>query len=282
MGDDGKVTVQFGDGKAGARLPSGSENVVAAYRIGIGLQGNVSAGQLTTLLTRPLGLREAINPLPAEGGADSETRDRARRNAPQSVRTLDRIVSLMDYEDFARTFSGIGKAQAIWLWNGEARIVHLTVAGDAGEVLGFSSKVMTNLAEALKTYRDPLVQVRTDSYEPVTFKVKAGVMVDEGYDPGKVWAGVRDALRQGFSFEARGFGQPVTRSEVLAVIQRVPGVKAVDLNALFSDPQAPDLNPVRLPAETARWNVQDKEIELAQILTLDEAASAIESSEMAA
>ncbi len=46
--------------------------------------------------------------------------------------TLDRIVSLRDFEDFARAFAGIGKAQATWLWDGERRLVHLTVAASNG------------------------------------------------------------------------------------------------------------------------------------------------------
>ena len=37
----------------------------------------------------------------------------------------------------------------------------------------------------------------------------------------------------GFSFDARSFGQPVALSEVEAVIQNVPGVAFVDLDALY-------------------------------------------------
>jgi hypothetical protein len=35
--DPGNTTVIFGDGKTGARLPTGQENVTAKYRKGIGL-----------------------------------------------------------------------------------------------------------------------------------------------------------------------------------------------------------------------------------------------------
>lgn len=37
-------------------------------------------------------------------------------------------------------------------------------------------------------------------------------------------------LEQRYSFEARAFGQPVALSEVIAAIQSVPGVVAVDLD----------------------------------------------------
>src|SRR6185312_7662484 len=80
--DGGKTRVVFGDGTHGARLPTGVENIMATYRNGIGTPGNVRAGQVSLLATRPLGVKDVINPLRASGGADAETRDQARRNVP--------------------------------------------------------------------------------------------------------------------------------------------------------------------------------------------------------
>ena len=45
---------------------------------------------IVILLAKPLGLKEVINPLPASGGADKESRDQARKNAPLTVTALDR------------------------------------------------------------------------------------------------------------------------------------------------------------------------------------------------
>ena len=87
--DEGKTTLTFGNGREGARLPTGVENIKAEYRNGIGKPGNVKAGQITLLMTRPLGVREVINPLRASGGADKESRDQARKNAPLAVKALD-------------------------------------------------------------------------------------------------------------------------------------------------------------------------------------------------
>jgi predicted phage baseplate assembly protein len=110
--DDGKTAVIFGDGVNGARPPSGAENVTADYRTGIGSPGLVGAGALTLLAVRPPGVKDVTNPNASEGAEDPETRDAARANAPLTVTTLGRIVSLSDYEDFARAFSGVGKARA--------------------------------------------------------------------------------------------------------------------------------------------------------------------------
>lgn len=130
--DDGRTTVVFGDGRTGARLPTGQENVRAKYRKGIGLPGLVKAHQLTLLMTRPLGVKSVTNPLAPSGAADREGLAEARRNAPLTVLTLDRIVSLQDYEDFARAFAGIVKALATWIWRDTRRSVFVTVAGSNG------------------------------------------------------------------------------------------------------------------------------------------------------
>ena len=130
--DDARATVLFGDGVEGARLPSGDHNLRATYRKSLGLAGNVAAGKITNLLSRPLGVTGASNPAPATGGEDPETIDKARSNAPVTVLTLDRAVSIRDYQDFARAFAGIAKAHALWIAAGPARGVFLTVAGELG------------------------------------------------------------------------------------------------------------------------------------------------------
>ncbi|MFE2181946.1 putative baseplate assembly protein, partial [Streptomyces sp. NPDC059455] len=107
---DGRTTVTFGDGVHGARLPGGHENVRARYRFGTGEAANVPADRITQALTRPLGVTAVTNPQPATGGADGDGPGLTRRTIPLAVSALDRLVSLQDYEDFARSRAGIGRA----------------------------------------------------------------------------------------------------------------------------------------------------------------------------
>ncbi|CAN92258.1 hypothetical protein sce2099 [Sorangium cellulosum So ce56] len=228
----GKVTVQFGDGRAGARLPTGSENVIARYRKGIGREGLVAAGQLSLLLTRPLGVRSVVNPLAPSGAADPQSIEDTQQNAPLSVLTLDRIVSLKDYEDFARSYAGIAKAHAAWTWNGDARGVLLTVAGVDGDAVLSNTRLYDGLTKAIKDAGDPSVLFDIKTYTSTTFTVSAGIGVDADFEAEKVLAAVVAALRSAFSFTPRAFGHGVFASEVIAVIQRVPGVRMVDLDAI--------------------------------------------------
>jgi predicted phage baseplate assembly protein len=235
IGDDAKPTVIFGDGVSGARLPTGIANVTAIYRSGTGLDGNVDAGSLTLLQTRPLGVRGVTNPVAATGGADQELLDNARQNAPLKVLTLDRIVSLQDYEDFARAFGAVGKAQAVALWSGETRIVHITIADAQGHSIASTSTTYTSLLAAIRLYGDPTQQVIVQGYTPRTFSLAATLTLDPRYDPDAVRAQVHGALTSAFSFAERDFGQPVTAAEVVTLIQGVAGVIAVDLTMLQTD-----------------------------------------------
>ncbi|MCB0167281.1 MAG: putative baseplate assembly protein [Anaerolineae bacterium] len=235
--DDGVSKVQFN-----APLPSGQENVQAKYRVGIGQVGLVKANQLTLLTIKPLGVRSVTNPLASSGAEDRERIEDLRQNSPLTVLTLDRLVSLKDYEDFARAFAGFSKAQAIPTADGSARGIFLTVAGETG-VVEESSTEFSNLVAALKTNGDPFVRIKVKPYRPVFFQIEATIGVDNTYLPEKVVQAVQTVLRARFSFAARRFGQPVTAVEVIAAIQNVAGVVYVDLKYLFlTDPLSPLLS----------------------------------------
>jgi hypothetical protein len=232
--DDGKVSVIFGTGREGARLPSGSDNVRAVYRSGIGKAGNVRATQLATAVSRPLGVRDVINPLPATGGADPESRDDARRNVPMATQSLGRVVSVRDYADFARTFAGIAKASAVLLSDGRTRLVHLTIGGTGDIDITPQSDLFLNLVAALRKYGDPYQPFRIESRQKLVVAGNASVRVDRDYLWSAVQPRVQAALLDAFSYDRRAFGQPLFPSEVVAAIQRVEGVESVDLLALGS------------------------------------------------
>ena len=128
----GASDVVFGDGVEGATLPTGQNNVIGYYRVGSGSAGNVAAGAISTLAQRPLGVSGVTNPQAAAGGGDPDSVDEVRSNAPQTVLTLGRAVSVADYQNFAATFAGVAQAHAIWIPSGASRGVFVTVAADGG------------------------------------------------------------------------------------------------------------------------------------------------------
>jgi Baseplate J-like protein len=230
--EDGKVSVIFGSGQAGARLPTGPDNVRAVYRSGMGRGGNVRAGQVATAISRPLGVRDVVNPLAASGGADPESRDDARRNIPVSLQAMGRVVSVPDYADFARTFAGISKASAVALSDGRGRFVHLTIGG-AGDIdIDVNSDLYRNLREALRKYGDPYQPFVVELRGKIVMMGAARVRVHSDHLWANVAPKVRAALVDTFSYDRRDFAQPIYPAEVVAAIQNVSGVVNVDLDEL--------------------------------------------------
>lgn len=266
--DDGKVTVQFGDGLTGARLPTGNENVSALYRVGTGEEGLVQAGQLTLLMSRPLGLKEATNPLGSSGAEDAEQLADARQNAPLTVLTLDRIVSLLDYEDFARAYAGVGKAAVTQLWTGEKPTVHLTVALADGSVPPTPSETIDHLKLAIDGARHALLPVVVQGYVARPFTVTATIAVDPDYDEDVVIADVTAALVAKFAFAERAFAQDATVAETIATMQGVDGVVYVDLDTLAFN-AGPAASDGRLQGRPAR--LEAGAVTAADLLTLAEA-----------
>jgi hypothetical protein len=227
MDEAGATYVRFGDGTHGARLPTGVNNVRATYRKGLGAAGNVGAGKLAQLLDRPLGVKGVSNPSAAEGGVDPETQDAARASIPLGVRTMGRAVSLLDYADFARAFSGVAKADAAVLPLRAGRAIVVTVAFEGGDRID-------DLTTALRDYGDPHVEVLVVAGTTEIFRLALKVAVDPAYETDAVLASVESALRAAYSFDARDFVEPVHLSEIDATAHGVAGVLAGDVDRLYT------------------------------------------------
>ena len=222
--DEDTMSVGFGDGRTGSRLPTGSGNVIASYRTGLGTSGNVGADAIKTLLDRPRGLKGVRNPCAASGGADRETREQARENAPNTVRTFERVVSLLDFEDAAREYAGVAKAVATVEWTGIERLVRLTVAGDEGAVL--DTEELSQVREYLDARRDPNRLLVVQAHEPIPIEVEASIEVDSAYDADSVKAAAEDALLDHFAFDNRKLGGAVHMSDLYEALDAVDGLTA--------------------------------------------------------
>jgi hypothetical protein len=256
VADDGTMTVQFG-GDPGSRLPSGRNNVVATYRKGLGPDGNVRPAVITTLLDRPVGLKSTVNPAAASGGAAPEPLEMARANAPNTVRTFGRIVSLTDFEDATRELSMVAKAKSNLFWTGQEQAVSIAVAGEGGKVL--SSDVLSGVLADLNSRRDVNRRLTVRAHESVPVRISGRVQVDLAYLLDDVQAAVNAALLALFQFDNRDLAEPAFISDVFRVVQAVAGVIAVDLDKFrYRDLAGSDLPDVL----TAQWF---------QILSLDPA-----------
>jgi predicted phage baseplate assembly protein len=114
--DPATGVVSFGDGVRGAAAPPGFRNVRAiSYQVGGGLAGRVEAEEVSTTLSSVAFIKGVSNPLPASGGADTESQLDAMKRGPQEIRARGRAVTVADYELMAKRVDGadVKRAHAV-------------------------------------------------------------------------------------------------------------------------------------------------------------------------
>jgi len=191
-------------------------------------------------------VRSVVNPRPASGGGDPERRDDARLNASAGVTALDRLVGAQDFADFARSFAGVGKADAILVHrNGEPTVL-VTIAGPDDTPIQPEADLPHSLADALQRWGDPAQAVIVLPARNVRVVLSAHVGLAAGY----VWEWVQPRLRamllDRFGYVRRQIGRNLYRSEVLQAMHEVPGVADVDLDLLsrLPDPVPRDVQAI--------------------------------------
>jgi hypothetical protein len=224
--------IVFGDGLRGAVPDSGAE-IRVEYLETLGAEGNLGPNLATELLS-PIYLDGGlvplvvINPVPATGGADRETLEYARRQAPAEVRSLWKAVTKEDYLALAEGFPGVAKAQVLDVndcKNIRYYQVNLAVAPDGG---GPPSALLKQyLAEYLESRK--VITVEINLFDPVyrPVSIDAEVFAYAGEDLDLVRSRVEQALADFFAFDRMSFGEPVHFSDLVALLDGVRGVSHV-------------------------------------------------------
>ncbi len=230
--ENGMTHVQFGDGVNGARLPSGTSNIVATYRYGSGADAPDS-GSLSVILSPLPGLKAVRNPVAVGGGADSDPPEQIKQSAPQSVLAFGRAISGDDYETIAAQAPGVARARAYWSWDpDQQRATAIVYVGDDPDALNAAEMA---LAGAIDPNRPAVVQQANG----IAVSINLTLLVNPTYDGETVKAAAIAALtdpQQGlFSSRNLRIGQSVYDSQIDAACQSVPGALAVENLQFFVD-----------------------------------------------
>ena len=117
-------------------------------------------------------------------------------------------------------------------------------------------------------YGDPFVAFTVKPCRQAWFEIAGTVTIDPDHVSDVVMKAISADLQQRYTFAARSLGQPVALSEVIAAIQAVPGVVAVDLNHFARRGESSTLIQSRLIADRPGMGA-DKEVKAAELLLLD-------------
>jgi len=228
--------VQFGDGVTGARLPSGVKNVVAKYRTGTGAFGELKPQTKVQAGKKLDNLDKIQMPDAAAGGSEPEDGDNARDAAPGKIQSLDRLVSLQDFESEALAISGVTKAAASWeLVNNNPEVV-ITVLMDTGRedeidevrqtIAGYNKGRGPNRfpISVLKGLRRYVVVHATFGYDSTYLEEDLKTEIQKALGVNSGIPNAKDDQSGLFSLRQRRFGQREYATSIAGRIQQVQGV----------------------------------------------------------
>jgi predicted phage baseplate assembly protein len=223
----GRTTITLGQ-----PLPHPASTVTTTYRVGNGGLGNVRAGQLTQLLTRPLAVAAVTNPLAASDGSVQDGPDSVRANAPRGLQALGRVVSVDDAADIALTWAGIGKSKARLTNDAHGNILGVTVAGTSPNPLDPTGALLTNLGAALTAAGDVTVPIVVAPAQISLLVIAATIRHDDDITWGSVESAVRTELTGCLAYSRRDINEPIVISELIAAIHRVDGVQSAKIDKI--------------------------------------------------
>ena len=223
---EGYTYVVFGDG-IGGRIPPAASSIYVTYRVSDGSVGNVPAQTLTTILTNVVAGITVYNSSQAVNGADEESSDSIRVNAPRALRSLTRAVSLKDYTYLALQVPGVAKANADASTYSSV-ILYVSPFGDPGVSAGSPTPAFTALANTVanyfldKTPPNTSLTILPPTYVDVDMDMTLHVLPQ--YQQSVVTSKALAAVKDLFTVENSFFADVIPVQYILNAVGAVPGV----------------------------------------------------------
>lgn len=223
---EGSTYVQFGDG-VGGRIPPTSSTITATYRVGAGAAGNVPINKLTFFLTNVTSGVTVTNQTAAIGGADEESTDSIRTNAPLALRALNRAISLSDYTSTALQVPGVAKANADATVYSNV-LLYIAPFGDPGVVGSSTTPTFDELASRVEQFfiekapPNTTLTVLPPSYVEVDLEMTVYLLPQ--YKQTVIQNQVLSSIRELFDFDNTFFAEIIPIQYLLTAAGKVPGV----------------------------------------------------------
>ncbi|HET9441950.1 MAG TPA: putative baseplate assembly protein [Acidimicrobiales bacterium] len=236
----------------GAVPEKGAAIRIGEYRTGGGLNGNVPRRSVTELQDQVPYIDTVGNRRGALGGSDGETLENAKVRGPIVLRTRHRAVTRDDYERLAEAAAAeVARARCVPAGAGgvEAGGVKVLIVPqvedrehgslDFGQLMP-SDELLETVTAYLDERRVVGTRVLVESATYIPMSIVARMRAKPRYDPRRLEAAALEAL-YGWFHPVRGgpdgtgwpFGRTVAPGEAYAILNRVPGVEAVEEVRLY-------------------------------------------------
>lgn len=232
--DKGRTIITLGDGVNGF-IPTQSLTVYATYRIGVGAAANLPAGSIQFISTNIAGITIAqlgdgtFNTTAATGGADQETIEQIRVNAPLAFRTQFRAVTVRDFHDLALKVPGVINAHAV-ANHYTSVTLYIIGAGGAQPNQRLKDSVLDYFED--KTLSGVSLSILGPTYVPINVGSVSFPMllqVKKRYSRPEVLSKVTTAIQALYSQPNIDFGMYLTVADIYHTAMAVEGVDWVNV-----------------------------------------------------
>lgn len=259
-------TAPHSERQYGAVPPRGATLHMRAYRTGGGQQGNVQSGTITIVKTAVPYVAQVINHVPARHGSDAESLEEAVLRVPRLLRTRDRAVTPEDFEALSQHAAQGAVARTRCLETDTPGLVRLLVVpappsddlSDQGlhpDQLGLDKSLQRQILEFIYDRKLLGVQVHLGTPHYIGVSVQAEIALEPEYQAAPLREHTLQQLRTalcrflhpvlgGPDYTGWPFGRPVYSSDVVRVLQKMPGVRFLGTVQLYEIRQL----------DTGRWD----------------------------
>jgi hypothetical protein len=241
LSSSGKVQLSFGNRINGYIPPAGS-TIKTSYTRSSGVNGNIGSNLIKTIVSTAPSYITISSSSIASGGTNGETAETLKSNIISYIRTQDRAVTLQDYEDLARSVSGVYKAVTTYTpgsgsASGGASVIlyGLPYVSDFLTTTSHSITVPTDLKTSIVNQVIPrsMLGVTPIAASTITLNrlnISASVYVSDGFVNSAVAASVYNAIDGLLSFDATDFGKQIRKSDVYKAVMALDGVDYIEIS----------------------------------------------------
>lgn len=230
--------VRFGDGITGKIPPMGIAMYLSIY-VTNHVLGHTSAKSITSISNMPPlpeGVKlSVINPLQSSGSATVETLEQIKKNAPLSIRTLERAVTDQDFLDIVASVPGVGKC-SISKGCGVGKSIFIAPVSVSPGIVMASGSLIQDVTKTLDIARNIQVPITVKSAGISKLKLDIVITPVYRYDGLRAKDETMSALLSKYGYTNSLINGRVMISDLYALVDNLTGVDFMNLNSLYLIP----------------------------------------------
>lgn len=233
---DGIAKVRFGDGVKGI-IPAAGNNVIATYKTTLGPDGKIKIGDLdNTSNINIQGVEYTLNtnnPNNSSGGSLYESNEELKNNIPNSIRSLDRMVTYSDHISIVEELPGVARAEVDFCC-GKTIDIYIAPTGGGIAQTSLLNSVQEIVEQKKMVATFPVVKAAGET----DIILGATITARERVDLVETKTQVEDALVEFGEIENQRINSEIRISDLISLIDNLPNVDYVDLTKITTKPYA--------------------------------------------